>query len=118
VCYLAGGGVTGLYWKVVYKVLGLTQRKPRKARNARDLFIFSDSYIIEHFARLGYAVSHDQLVLMLETVEDYADAREHLWHRPGELAIHELGAASDRGRAGQGNRSRTLWWSVSETLMW
>jgi hypothetical protein len=80
----------GLYWDLVSKVSGLTRRKP-KIGSARDLVIFSDSYIVEHFARLGYAVSCDQLVFTLETVEDYAAAREHVWHRPGHVATHDAG---------------------------
>jgi hypothetical protein len=80
----------GLYWDLISKVSGLTRRKP-KVGSARDLVIFSDSYIVEHFARLGYAVSCDQLVFTLETVEDYAEAREHVWHRPGHVAAHDAG---------------------------
>jgi hypothetical protein len=80
----------GLYWDLITKVSGLTQRKP-KTGSARDLVIFSDSYIIDHFARLGYAVNRDQLIFTLETVEDYAEAREHVWHRPGHVATHDVG---------------------------
>lgn len=81
----------GLYWNLVTKVSGLTRRKPKRTSSARDLVIFSDSSIVEHFARLGYAVSLDQLVFTLETVEDYAEAREQLWHRPGHIATHDPG---------------------------
>lgn len=81
----------GRYWDLVSNMSRLTQRKPKKAHSARELVLFSDSYIVEHFARLGYAVSCDQLVFTLETVEDYAEAREHTWHRPGHVAAHDSG---------------------------
>lgn len=81
----------GLYSNLVSKVSGLTRREPKQTRNARDLVIFSDGSIVDHFARLGYAVGCDQLVFTLETVEDYAEAREHVWHRPGRVAAHDAG---------------------------
>lgn len=67
--------------------------KPTRGhRNSvRDLVIFSDANIVDHFARLGYAVSCDQLAFTLESVEDYADAREHKWHRPGYVKTYEPG---------------------------
>ena len=61
------------------------------AGSVRDLVIFSDANIVDHFARLGYAVTCDQLAFTLEAVEDYVEAREHKWHRPGNVAIYETG---------------------------
>ncbi|QUS42344.1 hypothetical protein RPMA_09700 [Tardiphaga alba] len=48
--------------------------------------IFPDSYIVDHFARLGYAVDCDQLAFTLETVDDFIEARDQRWHRPGHIA--------------------------------
>lgn len=64
---------------------------PGHRKTVRDLVIFSDANIVDHFARLGYAVTCDQLSFTLETVEDYAEAREHKWHRPGHVKIYEPG---------------------------
>src|SRR4051794_9890782 len=49
----------------------------------------SDSDIIEHFARLGFDVTIDELVFTSETVEDFMMARERLWHRGGEVERYE-----------------------------
>jgi hypothetical protein len=80
----------GLYSNLMSRVSGMTRRKP-SVGGARDLVIFSDAYIVDHFARLGYAVNCDQLAFTLESVEDYATAREHKWHKPGHIANHEPG---------------------------
>jgi hypothetical protein len=49
----------------------------------------SDADIIEHFARLGFEVTIDELVFTSETVEDFMMARERLWHRGGEIERYE-----------------------------
>ncbi len=61
------------------------------ASSARDLVIFSDSSIVDHFTKLGYAVTFDQLVFTIERVEDFIEAREQAWHRPGHIAVHDPG---------------------------
>jgi hypothetical protein len=109
----------GLYSNLVSKVSGLTRREPKQTRNARDLVIFSDGSIVDHFARLGYAVGCDQLVFTLETVEDYAEAREHVWHRPGRVAAHDAGGLLVKMRShGRHNRRVTSWWSVLAMHAW
>lgn len=81
----------GLYSGLVSRVSGLTQRRQRRVGSARDLVIFTDAYLVDHFARLGYAVDCAQLAFTLETVEAYAEAREHEWHRPGRIAVYDYG---------------------------
>jgi hypothetical protein len=49
----------------------------------------SDAEIIEHFARLGFEVTIDELVFTSETVEDFAHARENVWHRGGDIERYE-----------------------------
>jgi hypothetical protein len=49
----------------------------------------SDADIIEHFARLGFDVTIDELVFTSETVEDFAHARESVWHRGGDVERYE-----------------------------
>jgi len=64
---------------------------PGQRNSVRNLVIFSDANIVDHFSRLGYAVTCDQLAFTLESVEDYAEAREHKWHRPGHVHTYEPG---------------------------
>lgn len=49
----------------------------------------SDDDIIEHFARLGFDVTMDELVFTSETVEDFVLARETLWYRGGDVERYE-----------------------------
>jgi hypothetical protein len=70
---------------------GRKRKERRRIEGARDLVIFPDGYIVEHFARLGYAVAYDQLAFTLEPVDDFVAARETLWHRPGTVATFETG---------------------------
>jgi hypothetical protein len=49
----------------------------------------SDDDIIEHFARLGFDVTIDELAFTSETVEDFVLARERLWHRGGDVERYE-----------------------------
>lgn len=70
----------------------ITERPaPVQRHSVRELVIFSDANINDHFARLGYAVTCNQLAFTLESVEDYAEAREQKWHRPGHVKIYEPG---------------------------
>jgi len=55
------------------------------AAGPRGLVGFSNSFIVEHFERLGYAVDYDQLVFTTESVADFVAARETLWHKPGTV---------------------------------
>jgi hypothetical protein len=49
----------------------------------------SDAEIVEHFARLGFDVTIDELVFTSETVEDFVIARETIWHRGGDVVRYE-----------------------------
>jgi hypothetical protein len=69
---------------------GRKRTEKRPVGGARDLVIFSNVSIVEHFARLGYAVAYDQLAFTLEPVADFVLARETLWHRPGTLKALEI----------------------------
>ncbi|MET0219814.1 MAG: hypothetical protein ABW213_04070 [Tardiphaga sp.] len=84
------GPDVGIYSNLMSQ-LGVGKRKEKRAvAGARDLVIFSDAYIVEHFARLGYAVAYDQLAFTLEPVADFVTARETLWHRPGNIRTLEI----------------------------
>jgi hypothetical protein len=45
----------------------------------------SDDDLIEHLARLGFAIEIEELVFTTETVEDFVRARDMFWHRPGDI---------------------------------
>ncbi len=62
----------------------------RKASGPRALVSFSDRYIVDHFLRFGYSVAFDQLVFTTESVVDFMEARDKLWHRPGTVVRLEL----------------------------
>jgi hypothetical protein len=56
----------------------------------RALIPFTDGFIVDHFARLGYVVKFADLVLTTEAVEEFAGARLEGWHRPGTVVRYEL----------------------------
>jgi hypothetical protein len=49
----------------------------------------SDADLVEHFRRLGFEVTVDELVFTSATVEDFVSAREQLWHRGGDVVRYE-----------------------------
>jgi hypothetical protein len=61
----------------------------------------SYSDIIEHFARLGFDVTIEELVFRSETVEDFMLARERLWYRGGNVERYEAQGipSGERGTA-------------------
>lgn len=63
-------------------------RAPRTG-GVRALVTFSDSDIVDHFMLFGYSVSFDQLVFTIESVTDFMEARDTVWHRPGTVARFE-----------------------------
>jgi hypothetical protein len=79
----------------------LLQNLPQAVRNkwqmrakhsARFRIEYSDTVIVDHFQRLGYAVTYDQLAFTTESVADFVLARLTSWHRPGHLvALEESG---------------------------
>jgi hypothetical protein len=60
-----------------------------QALEIRSRVKMSDSDIVEHFARLGFDVTIEELVFTSETVEDFMLARERLWHRGGDVERYE-----------------------------
>jgi len=61
------------------------------ADSARARIHYSDAEIVEHFRRLGYDVTYDELAFTTETVTEFAAARLATWHRAGHLATEEGG---------------------------
>lgn len=78
----------GIYSNLMARLGG--RRPSRRVASARDLVIFPDAYIVDHIARLGYAVSYDQLAFTLEEVADFVAARDTVWHRPGTVKTLEM----------------------------
>jgi hypothetical protein len=79
-------GVSSLISKIG---AGLTSRKAAKSA-ARSLVMFSDSYIVDHFMSFGYAVSYGQLAFTTESVADFVEARDTVWHLPGAIVRLEI----------------------------
>jgi len=65
------------------------QSEMRASNAARCRIEYSDAEIVDHFRRLGYDVSYDQLAFTTESVADFAEARLTSWHRPGNLVAQE-----------------------------
>jgi hypothetical protein len=61
----------------------------RAKHSARFRIQYSDGDIVDHFARLGYAVTYEELAFTTESVADFAKARLTRWHRPGHLVAQE-----------------------------
>jgi hypothetical protein len=61
----------------------------RSKHCARFRIKYSDSEIVDHFQRLGYLVSYDELAFTAESVDDFLQARLTSWYRPGHLATLE-----------------------------
>jgi len=75
-----------IYTKLLARVSGSGRMTTdRIAQGPRGLIGFSDAYIVEHFTRLGYSVSYDQFVFTTESVADFVEARETIWHKPGTI---------------------------------
>lgn len=55
----------------------------------RSRIAMSDSDIVQHFKRLGFVTSIQELCFTAETVEDFVSARLQCWHRPGEIERYE-----------------------------
>lgn len=49
----------------------------------------SDAEIIDHFRRLGFAVTINDLAFTTEGVEDFYVARQKFWHHVGKVARHD-----------------------------
>jgi hypothetical protein len=67
----------------------LSRWQMRSKHSARFRIQYSDTDIVDHFARLGYAVTYDELAFTTESVDDFVQARLTSWHRPGHLAALE-----------------------------
>src|SRR5258708_31323765 len=67
------------------------QSDMRSRNPARGRIQYSDAEIVDHFRRLGYGVSYDELAFTTESVADFAEARLTSWHPPGELVTLEGG---------------------------
>jgi hypothetical protein len=61
----------------------------RSKHSARFRIQYSDSDIVDHFQRLGYAVTYDDLAFTTEEVDDFVRARLTNWHRSGNLVTLE-----------------------------
>lgn len=81
--------MVAFYSNFLSRVTGKAAR-PKPAGSARALVAFSDAYIVDHFARFGYAVALEQLVFTTETVADFVNARDDVWHRPGTIVRLEI----------------------------
>src|ERR1700676_1603047 len=55
----------------------------RSKHSARFRIQYSDGDIVDHFQRLGYAVTCDDLAFTTEEVDDFVRARLTSWQRPG-----------------------------------
>jgi hypothetical protein len=55
----------------------------------RSRVVLSDSAIVQHFKRLGFVTSIQELNFTAEAVEDFVGARIHFWYKPGELERYE-----------------------------
>ena len=78
--------MANIYSKLLARVSGSGRiTTDRIAQGPRGLIGFSDAYIVEHFGRLGYSLTYDQLVFTTESVEDFVAARETVWHKPGNI---------------------------------
>ena len=49
----------------------------------------SDADIVDHFRRLGFVVTMNDLAFTTEGVEDFYAARQTYWHRVGKVQRHD-----------------------------
>ncbi|MDB5716506.1 MAG: hypothetical protein JWO15_3903 [Sphingomonadales bacterium] len=78
--------MANIYSKLLARVSGSGRLTTgRIAEGPRGLIGFADAYIVEHFGRLGYSVTYDQLVFTTESVADFVEARDTIWHKPGSI---------------------------------
>jgi hypothetical protein len=49
----------------------------------------SDADIIDHFRRLGFVVTMNDLAFTTESVEDFYVARQKFWHHVGKVQRHD-----------------------------
>ena len=83
--------MANIYSKLLARVSGSGRvTRDRVAQGPRGLIGFADSYIVEHFGRLGYSVLYDQLVFTTEDVADFVAARETIWHKPGTVVSIDI----------------------------
>jgi hypothetical protein len=60
-------------------------------QEARRRLKMSDADVVDHFRRLGFGVSIEQLAFTSESVDDYREARLEEWAKPGTLVKDEPG---------------------------
>lgn len=55
----------------------------------RSRIKMSDRDIVDLFKRLGFVSDIEGIAFTAETVEDFWNARQRFWHRPGEVEKYE-----------------------------
>lgn len=70
-------------------MIGLRRKMTAPQDQIRHRLKMPDADIIDHFRRLGFVVTMNDLAFTTESVEDFFVARQESWHRVGKIQRHD-----------------------------